>query len=80
MRDLIFEHLPLFGLVSLQDSPGVVTCMDNQPHGLETGQSIVFKEVNGMEELNGMERPITGITSASRNVAVTLNIYQSLNL
>ncbi|XP_008315191.1 ubiquitin-like modifier-activating enzyme 6 [Cynoglossus semilaevis] len=48
-----------------QDSPGVVTCMDNQPHGLQTGQSIVFKEVNGMEELNGMERPITVLSPHS---------------
>ncbi|KAF1395184.1 hypothetical protein PFLUV_G00008900 [Perca fluviatilis] len=33
-----------------QDNPGVVTCMDNQPHGLQTGQSVVFREVNGMVE------------------------------
>ncbi|KAM6942157.1 ubiquitin-like modifier-activating enzyme 6 isoform 2-T4 [Lycodopsis pacificus] len=42
-----------------QDNPGVVTCMDNQPHGLQTGQSVVFREVNGMVELNGTARPIS---------------------
>uniref|UniRef100_A0A7N6BKS5 E1 ubiquitin-activating enzyme n=1 Tax=Anabas testudineus TaxID=64144 RepID=A0A7N6BKS5_ANATE len=30
-----------------QDNPGLVTCMDNQPHGLQTGQSVVFREVYG---------------------------------
>lgn len=45
----------------LQGSPGVVTCMDNQPHGLQTGQSVIFKEVNGMVELNGTSRQVSGI-------------------
>lgn len=35
--------------------------MDNQPHGLQTGQSVVFKEVNGMVELNGTVRHVSGI-------------------
>uniref|UniRef100_A0A3B4BJG6 Ubiquitin-like modifier-activating enzyme 6 n=1 Tax=Periophthalmus magnuspinnatus TaxID=409849 RepID=A0A3B4BJG6_9GOBI len=42
-----------------QDNPGVVTCMDNHPHGLETGQCVVFREVNGMDELNGTLRKIS---------------------
>lgn len=42
-----------------QDNPGVVTCMDNHPHGLETGQSVVFREVNGMDELNGTVREVS---------------------
>lgn len=47
-------------VLSLQGSPGVVTCMDNQPHGLQTGQSVLFKEVNGMVELNGTSRQVSG--------------------
>lgn len=47
-------------VVPLQGSPGVVTCMDNQPHGLQTGQSVIFKEVNGMVELNGTSRQVSG--------------------
>lgn len=50
-------------LLTLQGNPGVVTCMDNQPHGLETGQSVVFREVNGMVELNGTARQVSGISS-----------------
>uniref|UniRef100_A0A8C6L3Q1 Ubiquitin-like modifier-activating enzyme 6 n=1 Tax=Nothobranchius furzeri TaxID=105023 RepID=A0A8C6L3Q1_NOTFU len=42
-----------------QDNPGVVTCMDNHPHGLQTGQSVVFREVGGMLQLNGSTRQIT---------------------
>lgn len=50
-------------LLPLQDSPGVVMCMDNLPHGLQTGQSVVFREVNGMVELNGTAREVSGILS-----------------
>lgn len=48
----------------LQGSPGVVTCMDNQPHGLQTGQSVIFKEVNGMVELNGTSRQVSGMPNS----------------
>ncbi|KAF3687627.1 Ubiquitin-like modifier-activating enzyme 6 [Channa argus] len=48
-----------------QDNPGVVTCMDNQHHGLQTGQSVVFREVNGMVELNGTARQVTVLSPHS---------------
>uniref|UniRef100_A0A3B3SSI9 E1 ubiquitin-activating enzyme n=1 Tax=Paramormyrops kingsleyae TaxID=1676925 RepID=A0A3B3SSI9_9TELE len=48
-----------------QDNPGVVTCLDNQAHGLQTGQSVVFREVYGMTELNGACRQITVLTPYS---------------
>lgn len=48
-----------------QDNPGVVTCMDNQPHGLQTGQSVVFREVNGMVEVNGTSRPVSVLSPHS---------------
>ncbi|XP_005741272.1 ubiquitin-like modifier-activating enzyme 6 [Pundamilia nyererei] len=48
-----------------QDNPGVVTCMDNQPHGLQTGQSVVFREVGGMVELNGTSRQVSVLSSHS---------------
>lgn len=41
----------------------MVTCMDNQPHGLQTGQGIVFREVNGMVELNNAVREVSGMLS-----------------
>uniref|UniRef100_A0A8D0DFS2 E1 ubiquitin-activating enzyme n=1 Tax=Sander lucioperca TaxID=283035 RepID=A0A8D0DFS2_SANLU len=48
-----------------QDNPGVVTCMDNQPHGLQTGQSVVFREVNGMVEVNGTTQPVSVLSPYS---------------
>ncbi|KAK2816994.1 hypothetical protein Q5P01_025185 [Channa striata] len=48
-----------------QDNPGVVTCMDNQHHGLQTGQSVVFREVNGMVELNGTARQVSVLSPHS---------------
>uniref|UniRef100_A0A3Q3L5N7 E1 ubiquitin-activating enzyme n=1 Tax=Labrus bergylta TaxID=56723 RepID=A0A3Q3L5N7_9LABR len=48
-----------------QDNPGVVTCMDNQPHGLQTGQSVVFREVNGMSELNRTSRQVSVLSPHS---------------
>uniref|UniRef100_A0AAX7T1B5 Ubiquitin-activating enzyme E1 C-terminal domain-containing protein n=1 Tax=Astatotilapia calliptera TaxID=8154 RepID=A0AAX7T1B5_ASTCA len=48
-----------------QDNPGMVTCMDNQPHGLQTGQSVVFREVGGMVELNGTSRQVSVLSSHS---------------
>ena len=32
---------------------GVVTCVDNRKHELIDGDWITFKEVRGMEEING---------------------------
>lgn len=60
-----------------KDNPGVVTCMDNQPHGLQTGQSVVFREVNGMKELNGTARPVSVLSPYSFAIGDTsqLQIY-----
>ncbi|XP_074544060.1 ubiquitin-like modifier-activating enzyme 6 [Halichoeres trimaculatus] len=54
-----------------QDNPGVVTCMDNQPHGLQTGQSVVFREINGMVELNGAVRQVSVLSSHSFSIGDT---------
>eukprot|EP00038_Savillea_parva_P007534 m.170818 g.170818 ORF g.170818 m.170818 type:complete len:1074 (+) comp13295_c0_seq1:93-3314(+) len=35
-----------------RDTPGKVTTLDNRMHGLEDGDAVVFKEVQGMTELN----------------------------
>ncbi|KAM4585473.1 ubiquitin-like modifier-activating enzyme 6 [Odontesthes bonariensis] len=48
-----------------QDNPGVVTCMDNQPHGLQTGQNVIFREVRGMEELNSTVRQVSVLSPHS---------------
>ncbi|XP_034714026.1 ubiquitin-like modifier-activating enzyme 6 [Etheostoma cragini] len=54
-----------------QDNPGVVTCMDNQPHGLQTGQSVVFREVNGMVEVNGTTHPVSVLSPYSFSIGDT---------
>lgn len=40
---------------SLQDSAGVVTCLDEARHGFESGDYVTFTEVQGMTELNGCQ-------------------------
>uniref|UniRef100_A0AAY5KR40 Ubiquitin-activating enzyme E1 C-terminal domain-containing protein n=1 Tax=Esox lucius TaxID=8010 RepID=A0AAY5KR40_ESOLU len=49
----------------IRDDPGVVTCMDGRTHGLQTGQSILFREVNGMDQLNGTARQVTVLSPYS---------------
>ncbi|KAG1956676.1 ubiquitin-like modifier-activating enzyme [Pimephales promelas] len=48
-----------------QGSPGVVTCMDSRTHGLQTGQSVCFKEINGMSELNSSTHQVTVLSPYS---------------
>jgi ubiquitin-activating enzyme E1 len=38
---------------------GVVTCLEHVLHGLEDGDTVRFKEVHGMTELNGEEHKVT---------------------
>ena len=47
-------------IVVIQDNPAVVTCLENERHGLEDGDVVVFSEVVGMEKINGEEWPIKG--------------------
>ncbi|XP_036962389.1 ubiquitin-like modifier-activating enzyme 6 [Acanthopagrus latus] len=65
------EPKEIFIQTITQDNPGVVTCMDNQPHGLQTGQSVVFREVNGMVELNSSVRPVSVLSPHSFAVGDT---------
>uniref|UniRef100_A0A8C1SSJ7 Ubiquitin-like modifier-activating enzyme 6 n=1 Tax=Cyprinus carpio TaxID=7962 RepID=A0A8C1SSJ7_CYPCA len=48
-----------------QENPGVVTCMDSRTHGLQTPQSVCFKEINGMSELNGTTHQVTVLSPYS---------------
>ncbi|XP_036790262.1 ubiquitin-like modifier-activating enzyme 6 [Oncorhynchus mykiss] len=54
-----------------QGNPGVVTCMDSRTHGLQTGQSVLFREVNGMDTLNGTARQVTVLSPYSFSVGDT---------
>ncbi|KAM3624083.1 uncharacterized protein V6R79_018735 [Siganus canaliculatus] len=59
------EPKEIFIQTITQANPGVVACMDNTPHGLQTGQSVVFREVNGMEELNGTMQQVSVLSPHS---------------
>jgi ubiquitin-activating enzyme E1-like protein 2 len=50
-----------FKTFGLQESAGVVTCLDNHLHGLESGDIVTFKEVKGMEQLNGLQCVVKGL-------------------
>ena len=68
-----------------KEEEGLVTCLEDVRHGLETGDHVVFSEVQGMVELNGCQpRPIkvlgpytftigdtTGLTDYKRGGVVT---------
>lgn len=58
-----------------QDNPGVVTCMDNNPHGLQTGQCVMFREVNGMDELNGTVRELSVLSPHSFTIGDTSELH-----
>ena len=46
-----------------QASPGVVSCLEGQLHGLETGNQVEVREVVGMETLNGKTFTVKGMLS-----------------
>ncbi|XP_077131089.1 ubiquitin-like modifier-activating enzyme 6 [Ranitomeya variabilis] len=54
-----------------QSNPGVVTCFDNRPHNLESGQFMTFREVNGMTSLNGSTHQITVTSPYSFSIGDT---------
>ena len=46
-----------------QASPGVVSCLEGQLHGLETGNQVEVREVVGMGALNGKTFTVKGMLS-----------------
>lgn len=48
---------PLSNMIAsvTKDKEGVVTCLDETRHGMETGDYVTFSEVLGMVELNNAE-------------------------
>jgi len=43
-----------------QANPGVVTMLEHKMHGFETGETVSFKELSGMDGMNGSLRQIEG--------------------
>lgn len=56
----LFAFILTFGGLQFQSNPGIVTCLDNNPHKLVTGQFVTLREINGMTCLNGSTHKITG--------------------
>uniref|UniRef100_A0A8C3TVG2 E1 ubiquitin-activating enzyme n=1 Tax=Catharus ustulatus TaxID=91951 RepID=A0A8C3TVG2_CATUS len=55
----------------VKSNPGIVTCLENHPHRLETGQFLTFREVNGMSCLNGSTHQITVVSPYSFSIGDT---------
>ena len=51
---------PLLIPIFPQANPGVVTCLENTLHGLETGDQVTFTEVVGMSAINGTTHTVEG--------------------
>lgn len=60
-------------LISLitQGNPGVVTTLNDARHGLEDGDTVTFKEVNGMDEINGKQFRIKVLSPTSFSIGDT---------
>ncbi|XP_038660375.1 ubiquitin-like modifier-activating enzyme 6 [Scyliorhinus canicula] len=62
-----------------KSNPGIVTCMDNHNHGLETGQFVTFREINGMTELNESVQQVTVLSPYSFSIGDTSNLTPHLH-
>ncbi|XP_028832160.1 ubiquitin-like modifier-activating enzyme 6 isoform X2 [Denticeps clupeoides] len=65
------ESKELFIQNITQANPGVVTCMDARSHGLQTGQSVIFREINGMHTLNNTQHQVTVLSPHSFSIGST---------
>ncbi|XP_015421248.1 PREDICTED: ubiquitin-like modifier-activating enzyme 6 [Myotis davidii] len=62
-----------------QANPGIVTCLENRPHKLETGQFLTFREINGMTGLNGSTQQITVVSPFSFSIGDTTGLEPYLH-
>lgn len=67
---------PLSGIVAGIDTSGLVTALDETRHGFEDGDYVVFSEVQGMEDLNGIEFKVEvkgNKVPGSKNLSIIIN-------
>ncbi|XP_051822587.1 ubiquitin-like modifier-activating enzyme 6 [Antechinus flavipes] len=62
-----------------QANPGIVTCLENHPHRLETGNFVTFREINGMTGLNGFTKQITVVSPFSFSIGDTTEMEPYLH-
>ncbi|KAM6220901.1 ubiquitin-like modifier-activating enzyme 6 [Rhynchocyon petersi] len=62
-----------------QANPGIVTCLENRPHKLQSGQFVTFREINGMTALNGSIQQITVVSPFSFHIGDTTKLEPYLH-
>ncbi|KAJ8299843.1 hypothetical protein KUTeg_022590 [Tegillarca granosa] len=63
-KDIFIENIS-------KENPGIVTCLKDRIHGLETGDVVQFKEIHGMTALNGKMCKINVLTPNSFSICDT---------
>ena len=53
-------------------SPGVVSCLEHELHGLEDGDFVTFREVEGMVELNSGEYKVSVVSPKEFSICDTI--------
>eukprot|EP01100_Stratorugosa_tubuloviscum_P003851 TRINITY_DN1936_c2_g1_i2.p1 TRINITY_DN1936_c2_g1~~TRINITY_DN1936_c2_g1_i2.p1 ORF type:complete len:1019 (-),score=473.16 TRINITY_DN1936_c2_g1_i2:43-3066(-) len=61
-----------------KSNPGIVTCVENQFHGLEDDHVVTFKEIEGMNQLNGTTHKIKVIDRCSFSIGDTSSLSDYL--
>ncbi len=56
------------------EETSVVACVEDQRHGLETGDIVRFREIRGMAELNGAERPVKVLSPVTFSIGDTTDL------
>lgn len=54
-----------------KDNPGVATSLDNMMHGFESGDVVTFREVEGMDILNGSQQTIKVVSPYAFSICDT---------
>lgn len=64
---------PATGIIAgiTREENSVVACVEDQRHGLETGDIVRFREIRGMTELNGLEREIKVLSPVTFSIGDT---------
>ncbi|BFY97150.1 hypothetical protein BsWGS_00190 [Bradybaena similaris] len=63
-KDVFVSHIT-------KGNPGIVTCMENRVHGLETGDVVTFREVKGMTAVNGRQFPVKVVNAFEFSIGDT---------
>lgn len=72
VHDATGEYLKENFIAKIETSTmGLVTCLEKEVHGLESGDFVMLKSLNGMSGLNGQIREIEVVSPSSFNIGDT---------